>query len=131
MASFIENIGGATTVVLASDPGRSGHVYAEVYLGRLGQDEEKINSIMEWLRKEYHNKDIGYDILDPSSGEVWINLDYNSLCPGGPPVKMARNIPLVLRGEFSKRTLMPWDEEFGKQASCLYQTCRKRIQIIN
>ncbi|TFH50344.1 MAG: tetratricopeptide repeat protein, partial [Methanothrix sp.] len=115
MASFIENIGGATTVVLASDPGRSGHVYAEVYLGRLGQDEENINSIIEWLRKKYSNQDIGYDIPDPASGEVWLCLDYNALCPGGPPVKMARNIPLVLRGEMGKRALMPWEEALAKR----------------
>ncbi len=114
MASFIENIGGATTVVLASDPGGSGHVYAEVFMGKLSTNEQKINSIIEWLRKKYHNQDIGYDIPNPMSEEVWLNLDYNSLCPGGPPIKMAKNIPLVLREGVGKRALMSWNESLAK-----------------
>jgi tetratricopeptide (TPR) repeat protein len=108
MASFIENIGGATMVVLASDPsGRSGHIFAEVYLGKLGPDGQNIDHIIEWLRKKYNNSEIGYDIPEPVSGEIWLNLDYNTMHPGGSTKKMAKSIPLVLRGETAKKALTP------------------------
>ncbi len=111
MSSLIESIGGSTMIVMAKDPaGKGGHVYAEVYLGNVNQDNDNIVRIIEWLRKTYDRHDIAYDIPDPRTGEVWINLDWNTTYPGGPPEKKAENMPLILRAEVSRSPMLPANE---------------------
>jgi PKD repeat protein len=111
MSSLIESIGGSTMIVMAKDPaGKGGHVYAEVYLGNVNQDNDNIVRIIEWLRKTYGRHDIAYDIPDPRTGEVWINLDWNTTYPGGPPEKKAENMPLILRAEVSRSPMLPANE---------------------
>lgn len=111
MSSLIESIGGSTMIVMAKDPaGKGGHVYAEVYLGNINEDNKNIIRIIEWLRKTYGHNDIGYDIPDPRTGEVWLNLDWNTTYPGGPPERKAENMPLILRAEVSRPPMQPANE---------------------
>ncbi|MCX6674718.1 MAG: S-layer protein domain-containing protein [Methanothrix sp.] len=111
MCAMIESIGGATRIVMAEDPaGRGGHVYAEVYLGRRGADDESINRIIRWLRKNYNKNDIKYDKPNPQTGEVWLNLDWNTTYPGGPPEDKAKNMPILLRTDSGKQYMRPANE---------------------
>ncbi|MCX6674717.1 MAG: PKD domain-containing protein [Methanothrix sp.] len=128
MSSFIESIGGATMIVMARDPaGKGGHVYAEVYLGKVNQDDKNIVRIIEWLRRTYDRPDIAYDIPDPRTGEVWLNLDWNTTYPGGPPEKKAENMPLILRSEVSRSPMQPANEppqaffSYSQRAMQLYR----------
>jgi tetratricopeptide (TPR) repeat protein len=79
IASFIEAIGGTSRIILGySDT--SGHAYAEAYLGE--NDSLNTKTIINWLNEEYSPDKICLDI-DPSTNDVWLNLDWFADYPGG------------------------------------------------
>lgn len=98
MSALIESIGGTARIVLAYNQS-DGHAYTEVYLGRLGQDQ--VEQIVEWLKQKY---DVGqiYVHVDSDTSEVWLNLDWSSVHPGGPFYKAEKQIVLVVRSELRK-----------------------------
>ena len=53
MASLVESIGGTTRIILAFNNSTGGHAYAEVYLGNLNDQDDQVNDIIDWLKKEY------------------------------------------------------------------------------
>lgn len=70
MASLVQSIGGTARINLVP----SNHIYAEVYLGNLEQDEKELISIVNWIMWKYRVNKI-YTHVDPVSKDVWLNLD--------------------------------------------------------
>jgi hypothetical protein len=78
MAASIQAIGGTPRLIYTD-----GHIYPELCVGSLA-DIETINFLIkkELFVKESHLKAIHYH--RDEYGQVWLNLDYTAMYPGGP-----------------------------------------------
>ena len=94
MSSLIENIGVSTRIILAHGP-FGGHAYAEVYLGKLDDEDHKVERILNWIRNEYNTGEVRTHI-DMNTGDVWLNLDWSAEHPGGPFFEAESHDPISL-----------------------------------
>jgi hypothetical protein len=74
MASLVNAIGGTVRVVAVEDNGKLVHAYCEVYLGCLNETDDDIYYLAQLIRTKYRVDKI-YTHIDPSSKDVWLNLD--------------------------------------------------------
>jgi len=96
MASLTESIGGKSRIVLVS-----GHAYPEVYIG---DDDEKMHKITEYITKRYNCKTIHYHTENGSDGvsRYWLNLDWSAKHPGGPFDDEDMKITIYPDGSYKK-----------------------------
>jgi hypothetical protein len=78
MAASIRAIGGTPRLIHTK-----GHIYPEILIGSLN-DLESVNYLIknELFVKESYKKQLHYHIDE--RGQVWLNLDYTAIYPGGP-----------------------------------------------
>jgi hypothetical protein len=78
MAASIKAIGGTPRLIYTD-----GHIYPELCIGSLA-DLESVNFLIkkELFTKESHLKAIHYH--RDEYGQVWLNMDYTAMYPGGP-----------------------------------------------
>jgi PKD repeat protein len=110
LASLIESIGGTPRLMLAYGPG-GGHAYAEVYLGKMGDQDRDLNRMIRWLKSEYEVDEINTH-TDQDSGDVWLNLDWwkdpgGAKHPGGPFFQADKHIPIYIQEDIAKTPLTP------------------------
>jgi hypothetical protein len=48
-AALVESIGGSARIILAQNNSSGGHAYAEVYIGRLNDQNSQVEAVLEWL----------------------------------------------------------------------------------
>mgnify|MGYP003948755317 CR=1 FL=1 len=81
MATLIECIGGKTRIISASKK-KSGHAYAELFVG----GEQNKEEVLYILNKRYirnYPKGIPVHFSVDQNGSYWLNLDWTSKHPGG------------------------------------------------
>jgi PKD repeat protein len=92
MAAMVEGVGGSARVI-SSCGLMGGHAYAEVYLGRLGEDTWRL---VNWTKKHYRVDDIRISV-NPNTLEVWLNLDWYVRHPGGVQLPAVNRMPVYTR----------------------------------
>ena len=81
MATLIECIGGKTRIISASNK-KSGHAYAELFVG----GEQKREEVLYVINKRYMDNypaGIPVHFSKDDLGNYWLNLDWTSKHPGG------------------------------------------------
>lgn len=110
MSALVESIGGTTRIILAQNNTTGGHAYAEVYLGNVSDQNDRVEEIIDWLRQKY-NTDKIYTHIDTDTRDVWLNLDWGpdekgNVHPGGPFFQGDRHILLSIRDRYQKTPLL-------------------------
>jgi len=105
MSALVESIGGTTRIMMAKGPQIS-HAYAEVYLGRISQEDRNVNRIVNWLRNKYNIKTIQTH-KDMDTGDVWLNLDwgkdkFKASYPGGAFFQAEKHYPIYIKDTIKK-----------------------------
>ncbi len=108
MAAMIEAVGGTTRIILAKGP-KVSHAYAEVYLGKI--NDENVKRIIKWLKQKYNAREITTH-KDLGSGDVWLNLDWgdslrSAAHPGYRFVNAVDHIPVYIKSDKPKQELNP------------------------
>jgi hypothetical protein len=84
VAALIVSLGGHARIVGTDVKERGGHVYPEVYLGRLVNNyNPSIHSIFNEIL-QYDNADKIYFHRDTATDDLWLNFDLTADYPGGP-----------------------------------------------
>ncbi len=113
MSALIEDIGGSTRIILAYGPG-GGHAYPEVYLGKVGAEDQRVERIIDRLRDQYDIAE-GNTHKDLKTDEVWLNLDWGNdpkkgSYPGGPFYTAEKHVVLHVRDVYDKSPVTPPNE---------------------
>jgi len=108
MSALINSIGGETRIVLAYDDEGSGHVYSEVYLGKLGEQDQNVEKVILWTMRRYSNN--VYCHLNNETNEVWLNLDWwndnqGVAHPGGPFMRGVKHIVIYTEDSPDKSSI--------------------------
>ena len=114
ISALIESIGGQTRIVLAYDDEGSGHVYSEVYLGRLGKTDQNAEKVILRTMRKYSNN--VYCHLNNETNEVWLNLDWwndnqGVAHPGGPFMPGIKHIVVYTKDSPEKAAINPHKTE--------------------
>jgi len=105
LSSLIESIGGTTRVIRAyNQTNLEGHAYTEVYLGKIGDRDDQIETILDWLKRKYKTETI-YFHIEPETKEVWLNLDWSAEHPGGPFFPGDKHSVLLIRKDINRTSL--------------------------
>ncbi len=111
MSSLVESIGGTTRIILARNNITGGHAYAEVYIGRLSDPNDRVEEIIKWLQEEYDTDRI-FTHIETDAKDVWLNLDWGNDAkgnahPGGPFFLGDRHYVLCIRDTYGKTAVKP------------------------
>lgn len=110
MAALVESIGGTTRIILAKNP-EKGHAYCEVYLGKVGCQDKRVEKITKWIEDKYNLMKV-HGHIDQETGDFWLNLDWgqnqeNAAYPGCPLIIATENLPVYIRDVFKKEPINP------------------------
>ena len=108
MSALIENIGVSTRVIFAYGPG-GGHAYTEVYLGKVGAEDQRVERIIDRLMDQYDIANVNTH-KDLKTDEVWLNLDWSADYPGGPFYDAEKNVVLRVRDGYDESPVNPPNE---------------------
>ena len=111
MSSLVESIGGTTRIILARNNSTGGHAYAEVYIGRLSDPNDRVEETVKWLQQEYDTEKI-FTHIETDAKDVWLNLDWGNDAkgnahPGGPFFQGDRHYVLCIRDKYGKTAVKP------------------------
>lgn len=117
MSAYVESIGGATRIILANNNTTGGHAYTEVYLGKLGNPNDRVEDIIMWLQQESGSDKI-YGHIDTDKKEIWLNLDWGpdkngNAHPGGPLFQGYKHYVLRIRDD-NKMVPLRMPEAFNR-----------------
>jgi WD40 repeat protein len=102
LAALLESVQATPRIIFAYGPA-GGHAYAQVYLGKEGDESDRM---IDWMKTKYKVSEINY-IKNETTEDVWLNLDWwkdpksgaaKTKHPGGPFFSASEYIPVYPEG---------------------------------
>jgi WD40 repeat protein len=103
LAALLESVQATPRIIFAYGPA-GGHAYAQVYLGKEGDESDRM---IDWMKTKYKVSEIN-TIKNETTEDVWLNLDWwkdpksgavKTKHPGGPFFSASEYIPVYPAGD--------------------------------